>query len=330
MIKNSMEIASKLAIIGLFILAIFGYFYTAKLKYELDNLKIHSSELDKRNIVLIKEIRENKIKVIKIKKEAKISIELLNKKIKKLNDTEVKKTKLANKLKKEKEKALNQYKIILWNLYINTIKNIGYGNSRLEYVVKINDKTGQSTTVLNEDSNIIKLNVIDLKILDKDIAFKVIKKRLPLITNEFIPKKYLNKFILFSENFINNHKDYLINKELDKQYYISLMDTYNNNILKIDRQVQNDVDEFNNNLKKMIDEFNKIKNPTQLETVKYNNKKVDLFKNYSSKKHKEDKQINQIKDEFNKELEKQYIIVQKLIDKVLKELNVSYNKTSRL
>lgn len=345
MIKNSIEIASKLSTIGLFVLATFGYFYTVKPKYELDNLKIYSSKLDKRNIALKKEISENKIKIIRTKQEAKISIELLNKKIKYLNNIKVKKTKLVNKLnkeitlgekknlliKQEKEKALNQYKIILWNLYINTIKNIGYGNNRFEYGAKINDKTGQFTIILNENSNLIELNVIDLKILDKDIAYKVIKKSLPLITNKFIPKKYLKTFTLFSENFINNHKDYLINKKINKQYYINLMNTYNNNILKIERQFQENKDKYNNNLEKIKDEFKKIKNPTQLEVVRYNNKKVDLFNNYNKKiwkrKQKKYKKIDQIKDKFNKELEKQYIIVQKLIDNIIYKLNLSYNKS---
>ena len=345
MIKNSIEIASKLSTIGIFILATFGYFYTVKPKYELDNLKIHSSQLDKRNIVLKKEIHENKIKIIKAKKEAKISIELLNSKIKELTNIEVKKTRLANKLnkkitsnkkkilliKKEKAKALNQYNTILWNLYINDIKNIGYGNSRFEYATKTNDEPGYISIALNEDTNIIKLNVIDLKILDKNIAFKVIKKRLPLISNEFIPKKYLKKFTLFSKNFIDNHQNDLINKKLDKQYYINLMNAYNSDILKIEIEFQKSENTYNNNLKKIKDEFNKIKNPTTLEGVKYHNKKVDLLNNYYKnnwdKQQTKNKKINQIKDNFNKELEKQYIVVQKLIDKIIYNLNLSYNKT---
>jgi hypothetical protein len=347
MIKNSIEIASKLSTIGIFILATFGYFYTVKPKYELDNLKIHSSQLDKRNIVLKKEIHKNKIKIIKAKKEAKMSIELLNSTIKELTNIEVKKTKLANKLnkkiisskkkisliKKEKEKALNQYNTILWNLYINDIKNIGYGKDRWDDVTKINDETGELTVNINEDINIIKLNVIDLKILDKNIAFKVIKKRLPFISNEFIPKKYLKKFTLFSKNFIDNHQNDLINKKLDKQYYINLMNAYNSDILKIEIEFQKIENTHNNNLKKIKDEFNKIKNPTQLEGVKYRNKKVDLFNNYYEnywdKLRTKDKKIYQIIDNFNKELEKQYIVVQKLIDKIIYNLNLSYNKTHK-
>ena len=134
-IMKYLELVTKITTIGLFFLALFGYIYTVKPKFFLDNLKIKMEILENKNIKLINSIKEKeeKIKFLNIDIKSKV---------------------------KEKNKSLNERKYILWETFftllkISTVHKEKKYNARNEYIIY---NTKQDKLFLNNNSPYLLLN----------------------------------------------------------------------------------------------------------------------------------------------------------------------------
>ncbi|RXI37921.1 hypothetical protein CRU99_11580, partial [Malaciobacter mytili] len=98
--KEIIEILSKTSTIGIFILALFGYFYTVKPKFLLDNMKLEMSNIEKDVNSLKKEKNNLENKILELENE-KISLSKNFEEIKNKKDLEIKELQDSFNLQKD-------------------------------------------------------------------------------------------------------------------------------------------------------------------------------------------------------------------------------------
>lgn len=117
--KEIIEILSKTSTIGIFILALFGYFYTVKPKFLLDNMNLEMSNIEK-NVNILKNEKINLDNRIQELENEKTNLSKDFEEIKNKKDLEIKELQDSFNLEK------NSYKkqILSFNVEINNQKKI--------------------------------------------------------------------------------------------------------------------------------------------------------------------------------------------------------------
>lgn len=274
--KEWVEIVSKLSTIGIFILAIFGYFYTVKPKFLLDNMKIEMIEIEKNvnSLSNDKSTLENKISLLEDDKK-KIVEDF--EKIKAMKDIELKQ--LSKDINLQKEKYSKQ--LLILKKEIKKQKNISNNISKENnFLRKINNES-RWTLFKNYLSN------INLKAPYKNKADNrfYLSERIeyynnhPIITLEnndkFLSRKnapfdiLLDGFlsIRYSKNMIFTESEfyYLKNKAIKLLKKNQSIFIYNNSVLS---EKQNNLNKLIKNKLDKIKSLDKLKDKYEIILIK--------------------------------------------------------------
>lgn len=223
-LKRCVDIGSKLAAIGIFFLALFGYFYTVKPKFFLDHLKVKTSTLEIKNNALNESIKIKEQKITQLQTEKELKLAELQKKVHKLeNDINNKQANIV-KLNNEKNKNINENKYVLWRIFLNKTHIQTSVSSDLKVIEK------------SENEYIIKHTEQDKKILKENAPYLILKKH-------FSNLQYSSKYALINENIFNEFNAFIIDsieKQKSKLIYnvnleelVSLQEKYNQEIKKL-------------------------------------------------------------------------------------------------
>lgn len=297
--KEWVEIVSKLSTIGIFILAIFGYFYTVKPKFLLDNMKIEMIEIQKKvnSLIKNKNTLENKISVLendkkkivedfkKIKTMKNIELEQLTKNINLQKEEYSKQLLLLKKeIKKQKNIATNiseennflrkMNNESRWMLFKNYLSNI---NLKSPYENKDDSRFYLSERIAYYNKHpIIRLRNNDKFLLKEDAPFDI-------LLDGFLSIKY-SKNVIFRESEFYYLKEKAI-KLLKKNKNIF---TYNNSILS---EKQNNLNQLIENKLKKIKFLDKLKNKYEISLIK-----KDIYQLHNEFRNTRVKAINQLNE----------------------------------
>lgn len=295
--KEIIEILSKVSTIGIFMLALFGYFYTVKPKFELDNLKLSMVNVKKEKEKIESQVKAfiedfDKLKSEKDsltkslsflsleKKDLILNLNILNDNYKKdVNELNNKLNSYDNTiLKKENYISLLDEKIKNSNLNLFMI----YLFNGIDTINRENNKYTTFTFSFNETDNsskkdkkyeLLKITNDDKFLLDKYAPYNELVNKI----NNF---EYLNNMI-FSKNEFNIIKE-LVLKTLYK----------NKNNLTYNNRVINDfILNLNKERKKTINLLNNLES----DLVLLNNKDLSSF----DEKVKNAEKINELNYERN-------------------------------
>jgi hypothetical protein len=198
-------------------LAVFGYFYTIKPKFELENLRIKSQQFIQENENLSKQI---------INKEKNLTE--INNLIKQLKFDSTKRNKNIEELTILNTKSLNTYKFTQWEIFLSQLNFITSSTNKKSNDKKIKN-TEQDNIVLQENAPylIIMQYFNNLKYSDK---FYLLDKSLfeefkLTILKETHKEKTNLKYL------VNNEELYALRKKYNNQINKLLVeyDDYNNN-----------------------------------------------------------------------------------------------------
>ncbi|WP_419769736.1 MAG: hypothetical protein ACNI3C_10425 [Candidatus Marinarcus sp.] len=215
--KNIIEILSKVSTIGIFILALFGYIYTVKPKFLLDNMKLEMADIEKDVNFLKKEkvfledkilgLEKEKIKLnknfeeIKSKKDLEIKglLESFNfqknnyeKQVLLFNNKIEKQKKILNNFTEENSFLRKKMDETRWFLFINFLSNI---KLKEPYVSK-EDNYFYLSEHFYHNNAIIELNNKDKFLLNKSAPYEILK-------DSFLSIEYSNDMIFRESEFYN-------------------------------------------------------------------------------------------------------------------------------
>jgi len=303
-IRRIVDVGSKMAAMGIFILALFGYFYTVKPKFFLDNLKIKTSILEDKNVKLNEDIREKEKRILNIEKEKektllsiKNEIKLKQEEITLLKEDKVKillnleekiniyKNILAKQeididnLSIQNDKNINKKKYILWEIflkkiYIRTVSNAKAYTKKSEYFIKDTEQ--------------------DKKILRSDAPYKVVKKY-------FMDLKYSSKYKLIDKNLFDEFRNMIID-DIDSNKVNLKYTVPKSRLQKLQKEYNSKIAKFKFMLKSNDYE------------------KQDIARN----------KIHKLYQAYDKTVKKCYVSVEKKINQFINRISTQYIKTLNL
>lgn len=302
--KEIIEILSKISTIGIFILAIFGYFYTVKPKFLLDNMNLEMLNIEK-NVNTLKNEKINLDNKIQELENEKINLSKGFEEVKNKKDLEIKELQDSFNLQKnDYEKQIlsfddeinNQKKILddiirekdflrekmneaRWSLFLNYLSNL---ELKKPYNINENNKFF-SNGKFYHDNAIITLDKYKF-LLNENAPYEILK-------DSFLSINY-SKEMTFTESEFYIYKNRILKLlEENKKYF-----SYSGTILLTESNNYNEI--IKEKLEK-IKSLNEENDKFELESLE-----KDIYNLHDKFEDLRVKKINQLNKEINKVFKK--------------------------
>lgn len=292
--KEIIEILSKVSTVGIFILALFGYFYTVKPKFELDNLKLSMESVKKEKNDLEFQIKEFKndisglktekddlvnllvtlnsekdnllLSLNKLNENYKNDVTLLENKIKTYDTSILKKESYINELNNK----VNEYNLNLFVFYLfNGVDT--FNENENDYTKFVFSFIPKSLDEFNEKPKL--LNILDNHkfFLNNNAPYIVFMKKI----NNY---NYEKNMIFSNKQFFDMKKDFINKVNLHKDVLNYDSDYFNNYLLDLNNKRQVHLDSLNS-LEKSLNFLEKEKEKiSKYEYLEKENKiKLDIY-----------------------------------------------------